>query len=132
MGPVNWLAVVLGAVAFFAVGALWYGVLFGKVWQKEIWPDGTPKATISPAAAFGGCFLAELVVSWMFGHMLARTLPPVHVIWMMALGFGASIMAPTIAINYLFQQRSMKLFLIDASHVIVGALAMGGVFVLLG
>ena len=28
MGEINWLAVLLGALAFFAVGALWYGVLF--------------------------------------------------------------------------------------------------------
>ncbi len=34
MGEINWLAVLLGALAFFAVGALWYGVLFAKAWQK--------------------------------------------------------------------------------------------------
>lgn len=132
MGEINYLAVGLGAVAFFAVGALWYGVLFGKPWQKELWPEGTPQAKNGPALSFGLCFLAELVVSWMFGHMLARTQPSTTVIWMMAFGFGATIMAPTIAINYLFQQRSLKLFAIDAGHIIVGALAMGGVFVALG
>ncbi len=131
MGPVNWLAVGLGALAFFAVGALWYGALFGKTWQKELWPEGTPQAKNGPALSFGLCLLAELVVSSMFGHMLARTQPSTTVIWMMAFGFGGAIMAPTIAINYLFQQRTLKLFLIDAGHILVGALAMGGVFVLL-
>jgi len=29
----NWLAVGLGTIAFFAVGALWYGVLFGRRWR---------------------------------------------------------------------------------------------------
>lgn len=130
MGEINYLAVVLGAVAFFAVGMLWYGALFGKAWQRELWPEGTPQTKTSPVMLFGLCFLAELVVSWMFGHMLARVQPPAHVIWMMASGFGATIMTPTIAINYLFQQRSMKLFLIDAGHVIFGTLAMGAVFVL--
>jgi len=132
MGPVNWLAVVLGAAAFFVVGMVWYGALFGKAWQKELWPEGTPTAKSSPAVLFGLCFLAELVVSSMFGHMLARVQPPTHVIWMMAFGFGATIMAPTIAINYLFQQRSLKLFAIDAGHVIAGTLAIGSVYVLLG
>lgn len=132
MGPVNWMAVVLGAAAFFVIGMIWYGALFGKAWQRELWPDGTPEAKRGPIFLFGLCFLAELVVASMFGHLLARTNPAPHVIWMMAGGFGATIMAPTIAINYLFQQRSMKLFLIDAGHVIVGMLAMGGVFVLLG
>ena len=34
MGEINWLAVVLGAVAFFLVGVIWYGMVFGKAWQK--------------------------------------------------------------------------------------------------
>ncbi len=132
MGQINYLAVVLGAVAFFAVGALWYGALFGKAWQKELWPEGTVMAKITPAVQFGLCLLAELVVSWMLGHLIARTSPAPHVVLMFAGGFGVGIMAPTIAINYLFQGRSLKLFLIDAGHVIVGSLAMGAVFVLLG
>ena len=36
MGGINWLAVVLGAVAFFAVGAIWYSFLFSKAWQREV------------------------------------------------------------------------------------------------
>jgi hypothetical protein len=132
MGNINYLAVVLGAVAFFAVGALWYGALFGKAWQKELWPEGTPTAKSGPAVEFGLCLLAELVVSWMLGHLIARTSAAPHVVMMFAGGFGVGIMTPTIAINYLFQSRSMKLFLIDAGHVIVGSLAMGAVFVLLG
>lgn len=131
MGDINYLAVVLGAAAFFLVGMIWYGALFGKAWQKELWPEGTPRGNMSPPVLFGLCFLAELVVAWMFGHMLARVQPPSHVIWMMAFGFGATIMTPAIAINYLFQQRSLKLFLIDAGHVVFGTLAMGAVFVLL-
>ena len=132
MGEINYLAVVLGAAAFFAVGALWYGVLFGQAWQKELWPQGTPPAKNSAALSFGLCFLAELVVSWMLGHLIARTSPAPHVVLMFAGGFGIGIMTPTIAINYLFQQRSLRLFLIDAGHVIVGSLAMGAVFLLLG
>lgn len=132
MGPINWLAVVLGAAAFFVVGMIWYGALFGKAWQREIWPDGAPEDKGNPAMLFGLCFIAELVVAAMFGHMLARLQPPAHVVWMMAFGIGATIMTPAIAINYLFQRRSLKLFLIDAGHFIFGALAMGAVFVVLG
>lgn len=132
MGPVNWLAVIVGAAAFFVVGMVWYGALFGKAWQKEVWPGGTPQMEGSPVVLFGLCFLAEFIVSAMFGHMLARVQPPTHVIWMMAFGFGATIMVPAIAINYLFQRRSLKLFAIDAAHVVLGTLAMGAAFVFLG
>lgn len=132
MGPINWLAVVLGAVAFFAVGAVWYSFLFSKAWQKEsaVGPELMQGASLPRLLI--GTFLLELVVSTMFGHLLARTAPSPHVIMMMALGFGLTIMTPAIGINYLYQRKSLKLFLIDAGHFVVGALAMGGVFVLLG
>lgn len=32
LNDVNWLAILVGAVAWFILGALWYGPLFGKAW----------------------------------------------------------------------------------------------------
>ena len=137
MGPVNWLAVVLGAAAFFVVGAVWYGLLFGKAWQREL---GISAADVAATKARGGghmakimglCFVAELMIAWLLAHLIARTSPEPHVIMMFAGGFGTFLMTPTLAINYLYQNRSLKLFAIDAGHCIVGMLAMGGVFVVL-
>lgn len=137
MGPVNWLAVVLGALAFFAVGAIWYSLLFGKAWQREV--GMTPQDMADAKAAGGGhmakimvlTLVLELVIAWMLAHLIARTNPQPHVIMMFALGFGAFLMTPAIGINYLYQNRSLKLFAIDAGHFIVGMAAMGGVFVAL-
>ena len=132
MGPVNWLAVVLGAVAFFGVGAIWYSLLFGKAWQRESGMTDEKVASGNMPLIFGLCFLAELVIAWMLGHLIARTNPAPHVIMMFAVGFGAFVMTPAIAINYLYQRQSLKLFLIGAGHFIVGMAVMGGVFVLFG
>jgi hypothetical protein len=34
LGDINWLAVIVGAVAYFVIGALWYSPpLFGKPWM---------------------------------------------------------------------------------------------------
>lgn len=131
MGPVNFVAVVLGAAAFFAVGAVWYSVLFGKVWQKEAGMTEEKMAGANRPMMFVVCFLAELVIAWMLGHLIARTSPQPHVIMMMAMGLGATIMVPATAINYLFQRKSFKLFLIDSGHFIFGMAAMGGVFIAL-
>jgi hypothetical protein len=138
MGNVNLLAVVLGAVAFFAVGALWYTVLFGKAWQAET--GVTPEALANGAVPsrnpewliLGLTFLFELLVSLMLGHNIARTNPAPHVIMMMAVGFGVTLMVPALGIAYLNQRKSAKLFAIDAGHFIVGTAAMGAVFVALG
>jgi Protein of unknown function (DUF1761) len=133
MGSINYLAVVTGALAFFAVGAVWYSALFSKAWQREV---GMGSAEIEAARAKGPAhfvtimgltLVLELMVSWMLGHQIARTAPAPHVIMMFAFGFGAFLMTPAIGINYLYQNRSLKLFAIDAGHLIVGTAAMGAV-----
>ena len=132
MGIINWPAVGVGALAFFLVGALWYGVLFGKAWQREAGlTDERLRASRMPRL-FGLCFVLELMIAWMLAHLIARTSPAPYVVMMFAFGFGAFLMTPAIGINYLYQRKSFKLFAIDAGHLIVGMMAMGGVFVLLG
>ena len=45
LGELNWLAVIVGAVIYFALGALWYSpMLLGRQWQRSIgWdPERTP------------------------------------------------------------------------------------------
>jgi hypothetical protein len=32
---VNWLAILVAALAGFGVGAIWFGPLFGKAWMRE-------------------------------------------------------------------------------------------------
>jgi hypothetical protein len=134
MGQINLLAVVLGALAFFVIGALWYGPLFGKPWRAlngitdEVMKAG-PRPGQNPTwLIMTLCFLFELLIAVMLAHLIARTGAGPHVIMMMAFGFGATIMAPALGINYLFQMRPGKLFAIDAGYLVVGMLAMGGVF----
>jgi hypothetical protein len=80
---------------------------------------------------FGLAFAFEVLISLMLGHNIARTVPETHIIMMMAVGFGATIMVPALGIIYLFQMRSGKLFAIDAGHFLVGTAAMGAVHALL-
>ena len=130
MGEINWLAVLLGALAFFAVGALWYGVLFGKPWQRETGITEPPNGA-GVARVMGFTLLAEFIVVLTLGHQFAFSDPSDRGKMMIATGFGLAIMAPAIGINYLHQRKSLKLFLIDASHFVVGMAAVGAVFVLL-
>lgn len=131
MGNVNLLAVFLGAAAFFAVGVIWYGLLFSKPWQRAAGMSDADIRSGNMALIFGLTFLFELLVALMYGHLVARTDPSPRAMMMIAAGFGASIMVPAIGINYLYQRKSGALFAIDAGHFILGTLAMGAVFVAL-
>ena len=121
--------VLAGTAAFFAVGALWYGVVFGKAWQKAAGLSDEDVKGGNMAVIFGLCFAFEMLIAMVLWHLVARTDPAAHVVMMMALGFAGGIMIPAVGINYLFQRKSFTLFAIDAGHFLVGMAAMGGVFV---
>ena len=73
MAEINWLAVLLGALAFFLVGAIWYGVLFSKAWQKAAGMSDEKIQSGNMALIFGLTFLAELVISLTLWHGIARS-----------------------------------------------------------
>ena len=136
MGNINLLAVFLAALAFFAIGALWYGPLFGRPWKRltgytdEMIKAG-PRAGQNPTwLIMGLCFLFELLIALTLAHQYGMTSPSDRAKMMIAVGYGAMLMAPALGINYLFQMRPGKLFAIDAGYFVVGMAAMGGVFCL--
>ena len=128
----NWLAVVVATLAFFAVGAIWYTALFGKIWQREVGlSDEQLSGGRNMMLIMGTCFVLEFIVCLTVGHMFDFLAPSDRAKMMIAVGLALGVMAPAIGINYLYQRKSLKLFLIDAGHFIVGMAAVGAVFVLL-
>ena len=122
--------VLAGAAAFFVVGALWYGVIFGKAWQRAAGMSDEAVQSGNMAVIFGLTFLFEVLIAMVLWHLIARTNPAPHVVMMMSLGFAGGIMIPAIGINYLYLRKTLTHFLIDAGHFLVGMAAMGGVFLL--
>ena len=131
MGDINLLTVFLAAAAFFVVGMIWYGALFGKVWQKAAGLSDEFVAQGNMPMIFGLCFLFELLVSVMLAHLYAMTNPSDINMIMIALGVGATFMVPAIGISYLYLRKSALHFVIDAAHYILGMGAMGAVYVLM-
>lgn len=128
----NWLAIGVGTVAFFVVGAAWYTALFGRAWQRQVGlSDEQLKSGANMPLIFGLCFLLEFLVVMTLGHLFARLDPNPRATMMMATGFGLTIMSPAIGITYLYMRKPLKLFLIDAGHFVVGMATVGLVFVLL-
>jgi len=122
--------VLAGAAAFFAVGALWYGLIFAKPWQRAAGLSNTQLKAGNLGVIFALTFAFEMLIAMVLWHLVARTDPPSYVVMMMAVGFAVGVMIPAIGINYLHQRKPLALFLIDAGHFLVGMAAMGGVFVL--
>lgn len=132
MGDIDLPTIMLAALAFFGVGVVWYGFLFGKVWQRVSGLSETEYTGGNKLIIFGLTFAFEVLIALVLAHQFAMTGASNRAIMMISVGFGALVMTPAVGITYLHLRKSGLLFLIDAGHFIIGMAAMGGVFVLMG
>src|SRR5688572_14861979 len=67
LGDLNWLAVVVATIAYFALGALWYAEFaFGKAWQRSVGWDFNPPENAGAGiyvAPLATCFVATLATA---------------------------------------------------------------------
>jgi hypothetical protein len=73
MGDLNWLAVILATVAYFALGALWFmPAIFGKAWMRSIGWEPDPGQRPG-AEYYVGPFVTCLIASIATGLLVAAT-----------------------------------------------------------
>ena len=73
----NWLAIVACVVVSLAIGALWYGPLFGKRWLREMsFPEGTPQPSgAQMARSFALQIFGALLGAYVLSHFIAAWRP---------------------------------------------------------
>jgi len=125
----QYLEPIIGGAAAFLLGFLWYSALFGKVWQAETGITDE-QAKSGAALAFGLSFVMMVIMSVPLNFVVNLHEPAeqtfVHGGFHGAM-LGLLLAAPAIAINYLYQKKSLKLYLIDASYVVLFMALSGGV-----
>lgn len=124
--------IALAALSGFIVGGIWYGPLFGKVWQRETGLSDAEVAAINPLKVYGLAFLFSLLSAVFLGHMFAMATPTPRGMMMISTGIALGFIIPALGTNYLFARKSGKLFAIDAGYWLVFYAVMGLVFMLLG
>ncbi len=135
MGPVNWLAVLVAALAALGVAAVWNGPLFGRARLAELGPGGLGQR-IMPWRTLAVTFVLLLLSSAMIGHMFARvgaaTLQAKPWLYfMMSGGLAGAFVIPAMAINYMNLRVSLRLALIDAGFWMITYLTIGLTFFLM-
>ncbi len=118
MAQINWWAVLVAGVSAFMLGGLWYSpALFGKMWQKEtgIGCEGSPPPKNSMALTFGVTFLLSLLAAAVFALFLG---PKPTMMLAVGAGFAAGFawVASSFGINYLFEQKTFRLFCINGGY----------------
>ena len=113
---VNWTAVIVGAVAAFALGSLWYSPkMFGAIWMKGIGitepnKDSMAHAMISQA-------VATFLLSWLVG--ISATLNSLHMAVLIALTCGVLIKS-----NGLWSNKGMGAIKVEAGFVLAMVVVM--------
>ena len=136
MGPVNWLAVLLAAVAAGVLAAIWFGPAFGRAKTRKVAP-GKIAIRSRPEIVILVTGLLLLVTATMLGHTFARiggeTLAAKpHLYFMMSGGLAIAFVIPALWISFSHIRVPTKVALIDAGYWLTAYLAMGLVFYLLG
>ena len=129
---VHWLAIAVAAVSGFLVGGLWYGPIFGKVWQAARGLSDDAMKNANMPMIFGLTFLLNLFSAFILDHTLTTYgAPDLNLSVMISGGIALGFIVPAIGVNYLFSRQSLRLFLIDAGYWLVIYAVMGVVFALL-
>jgi hypothetical protein len=126
MPVVNWLAVIVAAIAMFGLGAVWYSpALFVKQWAKA--------AGVNRDGAPGGNFVFVMIGAFVLTLIMAANLAFFLAGPTTTLGFavGASVAAGlgwatlSIWIISLFEQRPFTYVLINGGYITIGFALMG-------
>ena len=128
---VNWLAIIVAAIAAFALGALWYSrSLFGRQWMAA--HGHTPEQLAAMQSNMGKTYavsfvtyvIMAMVIALLMGLTGATTAVQGVVLAVLAwLGFGF-----TIGLNTnLYSNKPSAAFMIDAGYQLVHVILMGAI-----
>ena len=124
----NWVAIVVAAIAQFIIGWIWYGPLFGKTWmsmmgmsQQSMGREGMGKTMV---LTFIGSLVTAAVLSMLVGWMGAKTLGAGIAAGFWAwLGFVATVTLGGV----LFAKMSWNLYILNNAYQLVSLAVMGAI-----
>lgn len=121
----NWLHVLVATIAYFALGAIWYGPLFSKAWIKGHNINvSDPHMKKGVAAIMIGSFVFFFIITTAMAiiYSMIGVADAEHAIkWGLFFGFGFAI--PVISINSLYLKKPVSVHLIDGLYHVVGMTA---------
>jgi hypothetical protein len=126
LSDLNWLAVIVAGVVYYALGAVWYSTgVFGKTWMRSIgWnPEKQPEMS---AADYALPFVGYLVAAIAIGMLAAATGSTTFcsgVVLGLVIGIGiAAVMAFVTARFDPMRPEPMTWFWVTAGYHVIGIL----------
>jgi len=112
---INIWAVLAAGASSLVLGAVWYSALFARAWMRESGVTEEKAKAVNPVKTLGLTFVLAVIGAAVFALFLGPDPTPS---FGAATGFSAGLcwVAGSFGINYLFEQRSLKLFLINGGY----------------
>ncbi len=130
---INYLAVVVAAVAAFALGGVWYSpLLFAKLWVKAHGYSEEQVKAMQKSA--GKAYGVSLVCQWLIALALAVLVGYLH-LERLAQGFKLSLLVwvgfavPLGLMANMFTEKRITVFIIDTGYQLVYLLIMGAILI---
>lgn len=126
----NWPAIAVATLAYFALGSLWYSkILFAKRWIADSKIDiNDPNAKKGIGLMFGGSFVL-MYLQCLAIAVLAERLGIREHGWISGVKLGAvtggCFAATAVGVNYLYEKKPLSLFFINGGYAIVGNIIAG-------
>jgi hypothetical protein len=116
MPQINIWAVLVAGLSSMVLGALWYSpVLFGKAWSAASGVSAAQAKSANMGKIMGTAFALAVVGAAVFAMFLG---PQPEAMFATSAGLSAGLcwVAGSFGINYLFEQRPLRLFLINGGY----------------
>ena len=125
LAGINWLAVIVAAIAAFVLGGFWYSMkVFGATWMREIGLTEETASNANMTLTYGTTFVLQLLAATALAACM-----PADGSWLTGLKTGLVVgvfwVATAYGTTYLFEQRSLRLFMINAGYYVVLFAIMG-------
>ena len=130
---VNWLAVIVAAVAGIIVGFIWYAPqVFGRRWARASGIELPQPGQVQPMTYIGGVITAAVtayILAVLIGAVGATTLVDGVIV---AVVVWVGFVATWLASGVFFERRSTEWWAINAGQAIVSLAIMGAIIGFLG
>jgi len=124
----NYLAVIVSAIVYWLLGAIWFAVLFGKQWMVLEGITDAQAKNANPAPLYVINFVLDVLLafalaqicSWRNAGTAARGASVGVLLWI-------GIVAPVTYVTNMYEMKPINLFLINEGYVLLGLIVMGAI-----
>ncbi len=121
IADINWLAIIVAAVASMVLGAIYYGPLFGKTWLRL----SKIKALKMTWKHYLGGLITTLVTAFILAYMVSKFESNT---WLLGLDLGFTMwigfIAPIMFGIVLWERKPVRLYLLNVMFQLISLLVM--------